>query len=287
MLTSSIVTSTSSIVAWTSSHGATNRATVELLQAESDIVSLSCAAHELKLCVEEGLSVNAISHALAAARKLAGHFNHSPLATSVLRKRQKSTGSPALKLQHNCPTRWNSQFYMTKTLLQCRWPVSAVHSNETVTKKQYCYLDLSSENWLVLEKLVKVLEPFEIVIVVLSKETNISLSTVLPIVHGLKRKMIIDEDDSPVARQFKAKIVVAVEKRWNLASFVPTEVSVLATVLDPWFQQFSFWTEEQKDQVRAALLLQKPVQKKDTEDTETPSPKKKKNSIQYSIRRRE
>ena len=196
-------------------------------------------------------------------------------------------GLPALKLHQDCPTRWNSQFYMTKTLLQCRWPVSAVLSNETVTKKQYCYLDLSSENWLVLEKLVKVLEPFEIVTVVLSKETNISLSTVLPIVHGLKRKMIIDKDDSPVVRQFKAKIVAAVEKRWNLASFVPTEVSVLATVLDPWFQQFSFWTEEQKDQVRAALLLQKPVQKKDTEDTETPSPKKKKNSIQYSIRRRE
>ena len=191
--------------------------TGELLQAESDIVSLSCAAHKLKLCVEEGLSVNAISHALAAARKLAGHFNHSPLATSVLRKRQKSTGSPALKLQQHCPTRWNSQLHMTKTLLQCRWPVSAVYSPmKRLQKKRYCYLDLSSENWLVL---VKVLEPFEIVTVVLSKETNISLSTVLPIVHGLKRKMVIDEDDSLVVRQFKAKIVAAVEKKkgiWHL-----------------------------------------------------------------------
>ena len=94
--------------------------------------------------------------------------------------------------------------------------------------------------------------------------------------------MVIDEDDSPVVRQFKTKIVALVEKRWNLASFVPTEVSVLATVLDPWFQQFIFWTEEQKDQVRAVLLLQKLVQKKDTEDTETPSPKRKKTGIQYS-----
>ena len=88
--------------------------------------------------------------------------------------------------------------------------------------------------------------------------------------------MVIDEDDSPVVRQFKTKIVAPVEKRWNLASFVPTEVSVLATVLDPWFRQFSFWTEEQKDQVKATLLLQKHVQKKDTEDTETPNPKRKK-----------
>ena len=32
--------------------------------------------------------------------------------------------------------------------------------------------DLLSENWLVLEELVKVLQPFEIVTVVLSKETK-------------------------------------------------------------------------------------------------------------------
>ena len=58
---------------------------------------------------------------------------------------------------------------MIKTLLQCRWPVAAVLSDETVTKRQYRYLDLSSENWLVLEELVKVLEPFEVATVVLSK----------------------------------------------------------------------------------------------------------------------
>ena len=109
--------------------------TGELLQAESDIVSLSCAARKLKLCVEEGLSVNVISCAIAATRNLVGHFNHSPLATSELRKWQESMGPPALKLQQDCPTRWNSQFYMTKKLLQCKWPVSTVLSDETVTKR--------------------------------------------------------------------------------------------------------------------------------------------------------
>ena len=78
---------------------------------------------------------------------------------------------------------------MIKTLLQCRWPVSAVLSDEMVTKRQY--LDFSSGNWLVLEELVRLLEPFETATVVLSKETNISLSTVLPIAHGLKRKWLL------------------------------------------------------------------------------------------------
>ena len=47
--------------------------------------------------------------------------------------------------------------------------------------------------------------------------------------------MVIDEDDSPVVRQFRAKIVAAVEKEGIGHLFVPTEVSVLATVLDPQF----------------------------------------------------
>ena len=55
--------------------------------------------------MEEGLSVNAILHAIAATRKLAGHFNHSPLATSELRKWQESMGSHALKLGQDYPTR--------------------------------------------------------------------------------------------------------------------------------------------------------------------------------------
>ena len=77
---------------------------------------------------------------------------------------------------------------MIKSLLECRWPITAVLSDESVTKRQYRYLKLSSENWLILEDLVKVLQPFETATVVLSKEANVSLSTVLPIMYGLKKK---------------------------------------------------------------------------------------------------
>ena len=48
--------------------------------------SYSCAAHRLQLCIEEGLSLTAISQALGAAKKLVTHFRHSALATAELRK---------------------------------------------------------------------------------------------------------------------------------------------------------------------------------------------------------
>ena len=51
---------------------------------------------------------------------------------------------------------------MIRSLLENRWPVTAVLSDEAVTQQKYRYLDLSSENWILLEELVKVLEPLEV-----------------------------------------------------------------------------------------------------------------------------
>ncbi len=67
-------------------------------------------------------------------KKLVGHFKHSALACAELKKRQNEMGKDDHKLQNDCPTRWNSTFYMIESLLESRWPVTAVLSDETVTK---------------------------------------------------------------------------------------------------------------------------------------------------------
>ena len=118
------------------------------------------------------------------------------------------------------------------------------------------------------------MEPFEVATVVLSKETNVSLSTVFPIVYGLKKKAI-NEDDSPAVRQFKANLVSALSRRWHLDSFTPSNISILATALDPRFRQLCFLTEEQRDLIQAELLLRN----NEDESTEPPSPKKNKTAF--------
>jgi len=150
--------------------------TSDILEEEFSCESLSCAAHRLQLCIEEGLLVTTIARAIGAAKKLIGHFRHSALASDALQIRQEAMGSPQRKLQQDRPTRWNSNYYMIRSLLENRWPVTAVLSDEAVTQRKYRYLDLSSENWIVLEELVKVLEPLEVATVFLSKEVNECLS---------------------------------------------------------------------------------------------------------------
>lgn len=121
-------------------------------------------------------------------------------------------GTPPRKLQQDCPTHWNSTYYMIKSLLNSRWPITAVLSDESVTKQQYCYLDLSSDNWLTLEDLSKVLEPLEVATVFLSRETNVSQSTVLPVVYGLLSKLAATEDDIQNICEVKIKIVAALRR---------------------------------------------------------------------------
>ena len=51
---------------------------------------------------------------------------------------------PVKLLIQDCPTRRNSSCYMLEWLLELRWPVSAVLSGDSVTKKSDQALDLKS-----------------------------------------------------------------------------------------------------------------------------------------------
>ena len=137
------------------------------------------------------------------------------------------------KLQQHCNTRWNSTLYMIQSLLHNRWPLTAVLADESVTKRQYRYLELSSANWLILEDVSKVLEHLEVATVFLSEETNVSISAVLPIVYGLTTKLAVEENDSSYIKQFKTQVCSALKRRWGLDRLNHNEVPLLATALDP------------------------------------------------------
>ncbi len=146
-----------------------------------------------------------------------------------------------------------------------------------VTNREYRYLDLSSENWLILEDLAKVLEPLECATVFLSMETNVSLSAVLPVVYGLVSKLAATEDGSQCIRQFKVKVVAALKVRWELNDFDTKQVSILTTALDPRFRQLKFLSDAQRGEVKAELLRRAAAQPRETatEDPQGPPAAKK------------
>ena len=68
---------------------------------------ISCAAHRLQLCINEGLGIPVLTKAIAASRRLVGHFKHSSRATAELVRRQETMQmqEPFKKLIQDCPTR--------------------------------------------------------------------------------------------------------------------------------------------------------------------------------------
>ena len=135
---------------------------LKILEEDEGWESLKCSAHCLQLCLKDSLSVNAIDRLIGATQKLVGHFRHSVVASEELKNRQAQMKVAEKKLIQDCATRWNFIFYMLERLVEMRWPVSAVISDDRVTKRSDRYLDLKSGQWTLAEELVKALHPFEV-----------------------------------------------------------------------------------------------------------------------------
>jgi len=115
--------------------------------------------HLLQICITSGLEVQAINRAIGAARRLTTHFRKSEPALCALKSQQKDMRMNSHNLIQDVSTRWNSTFYMIERLVEQRWPITAVLSDNSVTKPSDRYLDLKSEQWEILSALKELLHP--------------------------------------------------------------------------------------------------------------------------------
>ena len=242
-------------------QGSNMRRASDLLYNEKGWNSICCSAHMLQLCISDGFkSTTSIDRALGAARKLVGHFHHSTLATAELYKKQLQMDKDKQKLKIDCSTRWNSTLYMIQRLVTNRWPVSAVLSDTTVTKRQDRTLDLTAQQWVLLEELAKLLEPLEIATVLFCTEKKVSISCVLPVMHSVATSMGCEEGDSPSIIAFKTAVVESIMRRWSLDGIESNSPLVLAAALDPRFKSLRFLTDDLKQLVKEEISQLKELQ---------------------------
>lgn len=93
------------------------------------------------------------------------------------------------KLIQDVSTRWNSTYDMVERLLEQRWPVTATLSDPEVTPRGKHYFDLKPEQWVLLEELVKGLQPFECAPVYLNGQEYATASCLPQLVKGLQRSI--------------------------------------------------------------------------------------------------
>ena len=128
---------------------------------------------------------------------------------------------------------------MIQRLVTNRWPVCAVLSDTTVTKRQDRTLDLTAQQWVLLEELAKLFEPLEIATVLFCTE-KVAISCVLPVMHSVVTSMDHEEGDSSSVVAFKTAVVESIMRRWSFDGMEPNSLLVLAEALDPCFKSLNF-----------------------------------------------
>ena len=135
-----------------------------------------------------------------------------------------------------------------------RWPVSAVLSDEQVTKRSDRYLDLKSEQWVLAEELVKALRPFDVATTYMCYEENTTISSTLPIIHGLVESMKKSSEDCPNVVHFKHDVTSEIKRRWRLDSLDMSSCMVVASMLDPRFKLPKYLDEHQTETVKSIIV---------------------------------
>lgn len=117
--------------------------------------NIGCFAHTLNLIVQSALTLE--EDLINKVKQIVSHFRRSTVANNALKTYQIDNGiKEPKKLIQDVPTRWNATYYMI-----CRFV-----ELETSVRGTMGLLDnvpdvIKPDEWIVLQKFIKVLKPFE------------------------------------------------------------------------------------------------------------------------------
>lgn len=195
-------------------------------QGQDDWTWIACFAHTLQLCISDGRkSVQAVDTLLSRARNIVTHFNHSAVAQNALRKEQIAQGKPEHKLIQMVPTRWNSELYMLKRLVEVRSCISVVLVETDI-------INLTSLQWKAAEGLIKVLDALEEVTRLASGEHYATLSQVIPCLYSLVTFLKqTSETATGMTKDFADSLYASIKVRFR--ETLDSDLYLTAMAIDP------------------------------------------------------
>ncbi len=144
---------------------------------------------------------------------------------------------------------------MFERLLEQRLAIYAVVHN-TKNASDARLLDLTENQWRVMEEMVPVLKPLYMATRIMCSEEYPTISGLYPILFSLKNHHFVRNDtESVTVANFKAKLLDDIEKRHKLSSDdILTNLTMQATFLDPRYKTLPFLTDEQRDIVHEKVI---------------------------------
>eukprot|EP00063_Salmo_salar_P009589 XP_013984424.1 PREDICTED: zinc finger BED domain-containing protein 4-like isoform X1 [Salmo salar] len=225
-------------------------------------VALHCAGEALKLCIQEGLWMEPVRQALSEARRIISHFQHDTPAAAALIHKAEAANKAGACLALDDPGRWATTIEMCESLLGLKWVVSSV------LEEQKAAPNLVDHQWRLLQELVPVLKTMRIAASFLSEDINVSISALMPCLHGVFRvlRQHITESSCPVARGVMETVQSGMERQWRLSEeeALLDSPAVLSSFLDPRFKELRFLSPHARsklhDKVKELLSAQAQIE---------------------------
>ena len=168
-------------------------------------------------------------------------------------------------------------------LLKLRWPISAVLSDDSVTRVSDRALDLTSSQWLLLQDLKKVLESLELATRVFSAEELPSLSVVHLILIAILNKLTVEASESATMKGIKETVSVAIKRRWELDMIVFDNPLFLCAAADPCFLALKGVPRTVKDEIVEEMISSCSVVKQQASPSSPHSPTKQKSATRSAM----
>ncbi|XP_058626577.1 uncharacterized protein LOC131537288 [Onychostoma macrolepis] len=179
---------------------------------------MNCVAHMVQRSVTVSLADSGFVNALAKARKVVGHFKHSPANAAELQAQQVSLGKKQEPL---------------------------IQDNQ----EHKLVLPIAAE-WDKLQRLETLLEPCRYVTELLGGEAYVSCSVVLPSLCHLRLKMEACDEDPAYVVRFKTKFKEDLASRQEQLNNAWLQI---ATVLDPRFKDLKCLPKTDREKVWTTL----------------------------------
>ncbi|GBP09762.1 Zinc finger BED domain-containing protein 4 [Eumeta japonica] len=244
------------------------------IQETYNVVPVKCLAHSLQLVIKARLfKDDKVKEMITKARSIIGHFSHSTSSNKVLKEMQDTHNIANHVLIQDISTRWDSTLQALRRLLEQRVAVQACLPRIT------CKAELTTEEWIMMEKVVNILRYFEEATKSVSKSTA-TLSDAIPLINSLRKLLENMRGSSPreeknISQKLVGDLLMALNERFE--DLENEEIYCLVTTLDPRyktriFQLHSTTSTAKKHLVELIINLNEDLYSENASDMVAPTP---------------
>lgn len=242
-------------VEWGITHkvsGATTNGSVDIVKACSMLemsIEMPCLGHTINRAMDEAFQLPRVDSFLGCCRKLVDHFKEPVLY--VLREKQQQYGLTLTPLTSDKGRSWLATLAMLQKLKEQQVAINAVILDEACGHP----FNFDRHNWALLEGLIEVLQPFEVVANMFMSCQFPTISMVKPVLHMiLNGNMKSKEGDMKEVSMIKDVIAKVLSSTYSQNSQEIAMFLNIATFLDPRYKKLPFLSNQDRAKVEANLI---------------------------------